>query len=67
MFSPTNSTLEAHEQVPYALFLIALGEMNGIPNEWVQGFLGTLFALRVLHVELGLYGKRTLGLRRPVG
>lgn len=54
-------------QVPYALFLIALGEMNGIPSEWIQGFLGSLFALRVLHVELGLYGKGTLGYGRPIG
>jgi len=53
--------------VPYALFLIALGELNGIPTEYVHGFLGTLFVLRVLHVEFGLYGRGTLGYGRPMG
>jgi uncharacterized membrane protein YecN with MAPEG domain len=55
------------EHVPYALFLIALGELNGIPSEYVHGFLGALLALRVAHVEFGLYGKGTLGYGRPIG
>jgi len=47
--------------------MIALGELNGIPSEWIHGFLGTLLVSRVVHVELGLYGKGTLGYGRPIG
>jgi len=54
-------------KVPYALLMIALGELNGIPSEYIHGFLGSLFALRVAHVEFGLYGKGTLGYGRPIG
>jgi hypothetical protein len=53
--------------VPYALLLIALGELNGLPTEKAHYILGGLLALRVLHVELGLYGKGTLGYGRPIG
>jgi hypothetical protein len=47
--------------------LIALGELNGLPVEKANYILGGLLALRVLHVELGLYGKGTLGYGRPIG
>jgi hypothetical protein len=47
--------------------MIALGELNGLPTNIAHYALGTLFIIRVLHVELGLYGKGTLGIGRPIG
>jgi hypothetical protein len=49
------------------LLLIALAELNGLSTEVASYLLGGLFGLRVLHVELGLYGKGTLGYGRPIG
>jgi len=55
------------ENIPYGLLLIALAELNGLSTEVASYLLGGLFGLRVLHVELGLYGKGTLGYGRPIG
>ena len=41
--------------------------MNGLATEYAHYVLGGLFAMRVLHVEFGLYGKGTLGYGRPIG
>ena len=55
------------ENVPFGLLLIALGEGNGIPTRYVHGLLGSLFLFRVLHVEMGLYGKGMLEYGRRIG
>ncbi|KAF3934488.1 hypothetical protein ABW19_dt0203978 [Dactylella cylindrospora] len=55
------------ENVPYALTLAALAEVNGGNGNIIAGALGTLFALRLVHVEIGVRGKSALGPGRIIG
>lgn len=55
------------ENVPFAFVIAAAAELNGVNRQVLNYALATLFALRILHVELGLKGEGTLGVGRPLG
>lgn len=55
------------ENVPFALFLAAVVELNGGNRKALNSALGVLLALRVLHVEFGLLGPKNIALGRPIG
>lgn len=56
------------ENVPIALVLAAVAELNGANKKILNYTLGTLLVLRVLHAELGLRGKEdSVGIGRPIG
>ncbi|KAK6360896.1 hypothetical protein TWF730_007011 [Orbilia blumenaviensis] len=55
------------ENVPLALTITALAELNGADHSILAGALGTLFLLRVGHVEFGLRGGSALGPGRIIG
>jgi len=55
------------ESVPLALTLSAIAELNGANRRVLSYALAALFALRVMHVELGMKGKKTVGAGRPIG
>lgn len=55
------------ESVPFAFTLAAIAEINGANRKVLNYAMATLFALRILHVELGLKGKDTVGFGRPTG
>jgi hypothetical protein len=48
------------------LFLASLVELNGGSRRVLSGILGVFFVLRVLHVEVGLKGKDSIGVGRPL-
>ncbi|KAG2178342.1 hypothetical protein INT44_001492 [Umbelopsis vinacea] len=47
------------ENVPIALFLIAVLEANRASPKAIHGLLGTLFAARVLHANFGMFWNAT--------
>ena len=49
------------ENVPFALFLGAVCEMNGANRKVLSAGFAALLAFRVLHVEVGLRGKGGMG------
>ena len=53
------------ESVPLCFTLAAIAELNGANRKVLNYAMATLFVLRILHVELGLKGKDTVGLGRP--
>lgn len=53
--------------MPLALTLAGVAELNGANRKVLNYALAALFVLRVAHVEVGLKGKDTVGLGRPVG
>ena len=55
------------ENVPIAFMLAAFAELNGASSTVLNYGLATLLALRIAHVEIGLYGKDALGPGRPLG
>ena len=55
------------ENIPLAFTLTAIAELNGANRKVLNYALATLFALRIIHVELGMKGKNTLGPGRPIG
>ncbi|KAF2871015.1 membrane-associated, eicosanoid/glutathione metabolism protein [Massariosphaeria phaeospora] len=55
------------ENVPIALIIALLAELNGANRTYINTGLGVLFALRVSHAELGLTIQNGLGLGRLVG
>ncbi|KAK7529972.1 membrane-associated, eicosanoid/glutathione metabolism protein [Phyllosticta citribraziliensis] len=72
LFIATRSHANFLENVPLALTLAALAELNGaISRRVLHGALATLLALRIAHVELGLRshfrGRRSAGLGRALG
>lgn len=54
------------ENVPLAFTLAAIAELNGANRKVLNYAMATLFVLRILHVELGMKGKDTVGLGRPI-
>jgi uncharacterized membrane protein YecN with MAPEG domain len=54
------------ENVPYALILAAAAEINGGSRKVINYSLAALLVLRIMHVEIGLYGKDTVGPGRPI-
>jgi uncharacterized membrane protein YecN with MAPEG domain len=55
------------ETVPFIYLLITLAELNGLPSPWVNRAFGSLLALRIAHVELGLKRADSVGVGRPLG
>src|SRR5271154_4584609 len=55
------------ENVPLALLLATVVELNGGNRRVLSGSLGTLFFLRILHVELGLRGPDNKSIGRILG
>jgi len=55
------------ENVPLALILAAVAELNGANKKGLNYTLGALLAARVLHVELGLRAQDGNGSGRVVG
>ncbi|EWC43674.1 hypothetical protein DRE_01561 [Drechslerella stenobrocha 248] len=56
-----------NEYVPLALTLTAIAELNGANPTVIATALGSLFVIRVGHVELGLRGANALGRGRIIG
>ena len=54
------------ENIPWALLLAVVVELNGGNRKALNGSLGALLLLRILHVELGLLGPKTNAFGRPV-
>lgn len=55
------------ENVPLAFIFAAVAELNGADRKVLNYLMAGLLVLRIGHVELGLKGKGTLGLGRPIG
>ena len=55
------------ENVPQALLLTALIELNGGKAAVVHGALTILFIVRVIHVQYGMMAKEAIGQGRRVG
>lgn len=55
------------EDVPLALLLASVVELNGGNRKVLNSALSALLLLRILHVEFGLLGPKNNALRRPVG
>ena len=53
------------ENVPLCFTLVAIAELSGANRKVLHYGMATLFVLRILHVELGLKGKDTVGWGRP--
>ena len=64
-------TVRSHENfaenVPLALFLASVVELNGGDRRVLTGGLATLLIARIIHVELGLRAPKSTGNGRPVG
>ncbi|MCJ1475025.1 hypothetical protein MMC13_003685 [Lambiella insularis] len=55
------------ENVPMAFIIVLVAELNGGNRTALNYGMATLLALRVMHVEIGMYGKETVGVGRPIG
>ncbi|KAF2000322.1 hypothetical protein P154DRAFT_522528 [Amniculicola lignicola CBS 123094] len=55
------------ENVPLALMVALLAELNGANRTYINYGLGALFALRVSHAEFGVMSEGSLAMGRPVG
>ncbi|KAF2714129.1 hypothetical protein K504DRAFT_530979 [Pleomassaria siparia CBS 279.74] len=55
------------ENVPIALVIALLAELNGADRKYINYGLGALLAFRISHAELGLMGKDSMSLGRPIG
>ena len=67
LFLETRAQGNFLENVPMALFFAAVAELNGADRKILNYILAAFLALRIGHVELGLRGKGTLGIGRPIG
>lgn len=68
---PLHTAIRAHanflENIPLAMILAVIAELNGMPRRYLHWALASFFAVRVVHVELGLMRRGTQGLGRFVG
>ncbi|ORY12707.1 membrane-associated, eicosanoid/glutathione metabolism protein [Clohesyomyces aquaticus] len=55
------------ENVPLALIVAFLAELNGANRKYINWGLGALFAFRVSHAELGMVMAKGFGYGRAVG
>ena len=55
------------ENVPLAFTLAAIAELNGANRKVLNYALAGLFAVRILHVELGIKRPEAMGNGRPIG
>ena len=53
--------------MPIALLLASIVELNGGNRKVLNGSLGTLLLLRILHVEFGMLGPNALSMGRRIG
>ncbi|KAK7508998.1 membrane-associated, eicosanoid/glutathione metabolism protein [Phyllosticta citriasiana] len=71
LFLATRSHANFLENVPLALTLSLLAELNGASRKVLHGALATLLLLRMAHIELGLQssfrGMKSVGLGRALG
>jgi len=67
LYVSTRAQLNFAENVPLILGIALLAELNGANRSYINYALGTLFALRVSHAELGLLIKNSMGPGRIVG
>ena len=55
------------ENVPLALLLAGIVELNGGDRKALNTALGVLLLLRIVHVEFGLKGPNNVGFGRAIG
>ncbi|KAG8534047.1 uncharacterized protein KY384_000890 [Bacidia gigantensis] len=55
------------ENVPLAFTLAAVAELNGANRKYLNYAMAALFALRLLHAELGIKREESMGFGRPAG
>ena len=55
------------ENMPLALLLAGVVELNGGNRKALNGALGVLLLLRILHVEFGLLGPKNVAFGTPIG
>ncbi|KAL9114893.1 MAG: hypothetical protein Q9227_001136 [Pyrenula ochraceoflavens] len=55
------------ENIPLALIISAVAELNGGNRKVLNSALGALLALRIMHCEFGLRGKGAMSVGRPLG
>ncbi|MCJ1432181.1 hypothetical protein MMC27_001537 [Xylographa pallens] len=55
------------ENVPLAFIFTIIAELNGGNKKALNYGMAALLALRILHVEFGMYGQETVGAGRPIG
>ncbi|KAJ4404008.1 hypothetical protein N0V91_006117 [Didymella pomorum] len=67
LYVATRAQLNFAENVPLALAIALLAELNGANRTYINYALGTLFALRISHAELGLMIKDSMGPGRILG
>lgn len=67
LYIATRAQLNFAENVPLALAIALLAELNGANRTYINYALGALFALRISHVELGLMIKDSMGPGRILG
>ncbi|KAF2634220.1 hypothetical protein P280DRAFT_474792 [Massarina eburnea CBS 473.64] len=63
----TRAQLNFIENVPFALVVALIAELNGADRKYINYALGSLLAFRISHVELGMMRSDSLGLGRPLG
>jgi uncharacterized membrane protein YecN with MAPEG domain len=68
---PLLSAIRCHgnyiENIPFAILVSAVAEMNGANRTYLNYGLGLLFAARVAHAELGIRGQGAQGPGRLPG
>lgn len=67
LFAATRSQMNFAENVPLALALAGIVELNGGSRRVLTSALSALFVFRVLHAEAGLMTKNSSGMGRPAG
>ncbi|MCJ1248596.1 hypothetical protein MMC30_005814 [Trapelia coarctata] len=55
------------ENVPLAMVLAVIVELNGGNRKWLNYGMAALMFFRLMHVEFGMYGKDTMGPGRVIG
>lgn len=55
------------ENIPMALMIAAIVELNGGHRRILNGGLAALFISRLIHVECGMLFPNTCGIGRPIG
>ncbi|KAH7401441.1 MAPEG family-domain-containing protein [Pyrenochaeta sp. MPI-SDFR-AT-0127] len=67
LYVATRAQLNFVEHVPFILVVALLAELNGAKRSYINYALGTLLALRIGHVEIGLMMQDALGPGRILG
>lgn len=67
LFAASRAQMNFAENVPLALALAGIVELNGGSRKVLTWALSALFVARVLHAEFGLLAKNASGMGRPAG